>query len=339
MYSNMPLALIDNPAVIIALIVLAFVVIMGLIGLKTVQQANVILIERFGRYHRTLQPGINIIWPVVDKCRALDWRVMTEGYDGAPVVTYVKRKSVDLREQVLDFPRQQVITKDNVVIGVNGLLYYQITDANRAVYEINNLPIALEKLAQTTLRNIIGDLDLDSTLTSRDDINGKMRKVLDDASDKWGVKVNRVELQDIVPPESVREAMEKQMTAERARRATIIEAEGIKESKILRAEGERGAEIARAEGQRQALILEAEGEASARMSVAEGEAQALIKVNEALANTKMDGAEYRVAMRYLDTLAKIGSGGEGTKTVFLPFESSAALGGLGAIQEILKGKS
>jgi regulator of protease activity HflC (stomatin/prohibitin superfamily) len=329
----------DNPLLIIALIVLAFVIVMGLIGLKTVQQASVILIERFGRYHRTLQPGINIIWPVVDKCRSLDWRVLTEGYDGELVVTYVKRKSVDLREQVLDFPRQQVITKDNVVIGVNGLLYYQITDSKRAVYEISNLPIALEKLAQTTLRNIIGDLDLDSTLSSRDEINGKMRKVLDDASDKWGVKVNRVELQDIVPPESVREAMEKQMTAERSRRATILEAEGVKQSKILRAEGERGAEIARAEGQRQASILEAEGEAAARMSVAEGEAKALLAVNAALATTKMDGAEYRVALRYLETLGQIGNGSEGSKTVFLPFESSAALGGLGAIQEILKGKA
>jgi regulator of protease activity HflC (stomatin/prohibitin superfamily) len=226
-----------------------------------------------------------------------------------------------------------------VVIGVNGLLYYQITDSKRAVYEISNLPIALEKLAQTTLRNIIGDLDLDSTLSSRDEINGKMRKVLDDASDKWGVKVNRVELQDIVPPESVREAMEKQMTAERSRRATILEAEGVKQSKILRAEGERGAEIARAEGQRQASILEAEGEAAARMSVAEGEAKALLAVNAALATTKMDGAEYRVALRYLETLGQIGNGSEGSKTVFLPFESSAALGGLGAIQEILKGKA
>ena len=328
-----------HPAIIIALIVLALVILMGLLGLKTVQQANIILVERFGRYHRTLYPGINILWPIIDKCRALDWRVVTEGYDGQPVISYIKRKTVDLREQVLDFPQQQVITKDNVVIGVNGLLYYQITDPNRAVYEIANLPIALEKLAQTTLRNIIGDLDLDSTLTSRDEINGKMRKVLDDASDKWGVKVNRVELQDISPPESVREAMEKQMTAERDRRATILEAEGIKTSKILRAEGERGAEIARAEGQRQASILEAEGEATARMSVAEGEANAIRMVNEALAETKMDGAEYRIAVRYLETLGEIGTNSEGSKTVFLPFESSSALGGLGAIQEMLKGKS
>ncbi|MCP5020912.1 MAG: SPFH/Band 7/PHB domain protein [bacterium] len=328
----------DHPAVIIALIVLAFVVIMGLIGLKTVQQANVILIERFGRYHRTLNPGINIIWPVVDKCRALDWRVVTEGYDGEIMTTYVKRKSVDLREQVLDFPRQQVITQDNVVIGVNGLLYYQITDPNRAVYEIANLPIALEKLAQTTLRNIIGDLDLDSTLTSRDEINGKMRQVLDDASDKWGVKVNRVELQDIQPPETVREAMEKQMTAERDRRAAILEAEGVKQSKILRAEGERGAEIARAEGSRQASILEAEGEAAARMSVAEGEAKALEMVNAALADTKMDSSEYRIAVKYLEMLGQVGTSSDGSKTVFMPFESSSALGGLGAIQELLKGK-
>ncbi len=325
-----------SPVFIIAVIVLAFVFLMGLLGLKTVQQANVMLIERFGRFHRTLQPGINIIWPIIDRPRGLEWREVTESVRGESVIRYVMRSTVDLREQVLDFPRQQVITKDNVMIGVNGLLYYQITDPKRGVYEIASLPSALEKLAQTTLRNIIGDLDLDATLSSRDDINGRMRKVLDDASDKWGVKVNRVELQDISPPESVREAMEKQMTAERARRAVIIEAEGSKESQILRAEGERDAEVARAEGSRQAAILQAEGEAKSRFSVAEGEALALKQITEALKDSKMDGAQYRVVATYLETLANIGAGSEGSKTVFLPFEASAALGGLGSIQELMK---
>ncbi|MCB9908973.1 MAG: SPFH/Band 7/PHB domain protein [Planctomycetes bacterium] len=325
-----------NPFLVIGLIVLAFVVLMGLLGLKTVQQANVMLIERFGRYHRTLQPGINIIWPLIDKSRGIDWREIIETARGEQIVQYIQRPTVDLREQVLDFPRQKVITKDNVMIEVNGLLYYQITDSKRAVYEIVNLPSALEKLAQTTLRNIIGDLDLDSTLSSRDDINGRMRRVLDDASDKWGVKVNRVELQDIAPPESVREAMEKQMTAERSRRAVILESEGVKESKVLRAQGERDAEIARAEGVRQSAILQAEGEAQSRLSVAEGEAQALALISAALKDSNMDGAQYRVIATYLQTLAAIGAGQEGSKTVFLPFEASAALGGLGSIQEIMK---
>ncbi|MEZ5976184.1 MAG: stomatin-like protein [Planctomycetota bacterium] len=332
----MPIAVI-SPVLIIALAVLGFVLLMGLMGLKTVQQANVMLIERFGRYSRTLQPGINIIWPIIDRPRGIEWREIVESVRGETIVNYVNRSVVDLREQVLDFPRQKVITRDNVVIEVNGLLYYQITDPKRAVYEIASLPVALEKLAQTTLRNILGDLDLDSTLSSRDEINSKMRQVLDDASDKWGVKVNRVELQDIAPPESVKAAMEKQMTAERDRRAVILEAEGIKQSKILRAEGERDAEIARAEGARRAAILEAEGEATARLSVAEGEAKALGNLAEALKGTSMDVSQYRVVANYLNTLAQIGAGGEGSKTVFLPFEASAALGGLGSIQEILKG--
>ncbi len=331
-----PIAAVAEPLLIIGLIVLAFVVIMGLLGLKTVQQANVMLIERFGKFHRQLQPGINIIWPIIDKPRRIEWREVVEGVRGELIVNYVQRPTVDLREQVLDFPRQQVITRDNVMISVNGLLYYQITDPKRAIYEIASLPIALEKLAQTTLRNIIGDMDLDSTLSSRDDINTRMRTVLDDASDKWGVKVNRVEIQDISPPESVREAMEKQMTAERDRRARIIEAEGVKAANVLRAEGERDAEIARAEGERQAKILEAEGEAQSRLSVAQGEAEALRNLEAALSSTQMDGAQYRIVATYLKTLEQIGASKDGSKTVFLPFEASAALGGLGSIQEIMK---
>ncbi len=209
---------------------------------------------------------------------------------------------------------------------INGLLYYQITDPRRAVYEVKNLPNAIEKLAQTTLRNIIGELALDATLSSRDEINGKMRTVLDDATDKWGVKVNRVEIQDIDPPVTVREAMEMQMRAERERRATILEAEGIKQSKILRAEGERGSLIAEAEGERQSRILKAQGEA-----------ESIAVVAAALEREQMNPADYLIAMKYLGTLSEIGVGSGGDKTVFLPFESSAALGSLGSLREMFKG--
>jgi len=203
-------------------------------------------------------------------------------------------------------------------------LYYQVTDPRRAVYEVANLPIAIEKLAQTTLRNIIGEMELDTTLSSRDEINAKMRNVLDEATDKWGVKVNRVELQDISPPHTVVDAMEKQMKAERERRAHILEAEGIKQSQILRAQGERDSQIAIAEGDRQSRVLRASGEA-----------EGLELVRKALAGIDANAAQYQVALTYLDTLKEIGKAGPGDKTVFLPFESADLLGGIGGLRELL----
>ncbi|MBT3339456.1 MAG: SPFH/Band 7/PHB domain protein [Planctomycetes bacterium] len=312
------------PGLIIILSFVVFIIVMGAMGLRTVKQAEVIIIERLGKYHRTLSPGINIIWPIIDKARPISWRTMSRNRDGSSILIHTMSRSIDLREQVFDFPSQQVITADNVMIEINGLLYYQITDPQAAVYEIANLPNAIEKLAQTTLRNIIGDLALDMTLTSRDEINKKMREVLDEATDKWGVKVNRVEVQDIEPPESVREAMEKQMKAERERRAAILEAEGVKASKVLRAEGERDSQIAVAEGDRQAAVLRADGEAAA-----------LERVEGALAAQGTSSAQYQVALSYLATLEKLASQGRGDKTVFLPYESANVLGSLGSIKELL----
>ena len=252
-------------------VVIAFVTVVlvgAALGLKIINQSQAMVVERLGKYLRTLDPGLNLIFPLIDKPRSILWRTRVTNLKGIDIVREQHSRTVDMREQVFDFPKQSVITADNVVIEINGLLYYQVTDPRRAVYEINNLPNAIEKLAQTTLRNIIGELALDATLTSRDEINGKMRTVLDDATDKWGVKVNRVEVQDIDPPVTVREAMEMQMRAERERRATILEAEGVKASKILRAEGERGALIAEAEGARQSRILVAQGESESIALVA-----------------------------------------------------------------------
>ena len=240
-------------------------------GVVIVQQAEVVIVERLGKFDRVLESGFNFIIPVIEAPRAIDWKVTQKGFDGTTYSIVQKRTRIDLREAVYDFPRQNVITKDNVSISINALLYFQIVDPKSAVYEIQNLPEAIEKLTQTNLRNLVGQLDLDESLVSRDKINHELRAILDDATNKWGVKVNRVELQDIIPPTDIQTAMEKQMKAERDRRAAILEAEGLKKSAVLKAEGEKEAAINRAEGEKQANILKAEGIAQARILEADGE--------------------------------------------------------------------
>ena len=258
--------------VVIVIVLLAIVIVKK--TLVIIPQSETKIIERLGRYYATLQPGINIIIPFID--RAKEIVALKNG-------RYTYTTAIDLREQVYDFDRQNVITKDNIQMQINALLYFQIVDPFKAVYEINNLPNAIEKLTQTTLRNIIGEMELDQTLTSRDTINTKLRGVLDDATNKWGIKVNRVELQDITPPASVLQAMEKQMQAERDKRATILTSEGEKQAQILQSEGEKAAKINRAEAEKQQAILLAEGEASARIRKAEAEAAAIEKaVNSVL---------------------------------------------------------
>src|SRR5262245_27440092 len=194
---------------IILWLIALFVIVFAARGIKIVQQAETMVIERLGKYHRTLGSGINVIWPVVETPREIDWRYEEETTEGEKIVRRQRINKLDLRETVYDFPRQSVITKDNVVVEINALLYFQVTDPVRAVYEIANLPDAIEKLTQTTLRNVIGEMDLDEALSSRDAVNTKLRAILDEATDKWGVKVNRVELQDITPPQDIRIAMEK----------------------------------------------------------------------------------------------------------------------------------
>ncbi|MDR3566596.1 MAG: SPFH/Band 7/PHB domain protein [Syntrophobacteraceae bacterium] len=323
-------------SVIIVLGVLAlFVIVFAVRGFLIVPQSETMVIERLGRYHRTLGSGINILWPLFDKPRQIEWRYILTDQSGKTIVKKLSVKRIDLRETVYDFPRQNVITKDNVVIELNALLYFQITDPIKTVYEIANLPDAIEKLTQTTLRNVIGELDLDETLSSRDTINSKLRVILDDASEKWGVKVNRVELQDINPPPDIRDAMEKQMRAERSRRAAILEAEGLKQANILEAEGIRAAEISKAEGSRQAKILMAEGEAQARIKVAEAEAEAIRAITQTVSVSNVDPGNYLIALRYIEALKEMVSG-QNTKVVYLPFEASAILGSLGGIREMFE---
>lgn len=308
---------------VILIIIAVFVLFLIAKGVIVVKQAEVVVLERLGRYHRTLESGLHIIWPIIDKSRNINWRYIKTDLKGRNYVITKSESRIDLRETVYDFPRQNVITSDNVTIEINAILYFQVTDPVKAVYEVHNLPDAIEKLTQTTLRNVIGELELDKTLTSRDTINTKLRVILDEATDKWGVKVNRVELQDINPPEDIKNAMEKQMRAERNRRARILESEGEKKSQILVAEGEKDAKIARAEG-----------EAKSRLLVAQAEAEAISKIMDAVKSTGTDPAQYMLAMKYIAAFNDIVQNND--KTVVVPYESSAVLGSLETIKQLFK---
>ena len=298
-----------------------------------VPQSETRVIERLGRFHSVLNPGLNFIIPFIDKPKTIYTRRVENGLNGRHVVRTTATTVIDLREQVYDFPSQQVITRDNVTTEINALLYFQITDPKKAVYEIDNLPNAIEKLTQTSLRNVIGELELDETLTSRDTINSRLQNILDDATNKWGVKVNRVELQDITPPQSVRVAMEKQMQAERNRRAEILNAEGEKQSLILRSEGEKASKINQAEARKQSEILRAEGEAKAIILNAQAEADAILRVAEAVRSGNTDPATYMLAMKYIEALREMTSGKD-NKTVFMPYEASSVLSSIGSIKNL-----
>lgn len=286
-----------------------------------VQQAEVVIIERFGCFHKMLPAGIHFVIPFVDLRRQVLWTFIKDTQSGKSTYRYnVFLDRIDLRETVYDFPRQNVITKDNITIEINALLYFQITDPKASVYEVANLPQAMEKLVQTTLRNIIGAMDLDETLTSRDKINEKLQIVLDEATDKWGVKVNRVELQEIMPSIDIREAMEKQMRAERDRRAIILEAEGKKSSAILEAEGDY-----------QARVTKAKGEGEARLILAQAESESIKVIKNAIPNA--DPLPYLIAINYIKMLPEI-TKGKDNKLILLPYESSALMGSLATIKDL-----
>ena len=306
---------------------LALAIVFVKMAVVIIPQSETRIIERLGKYYATLKPGVNIIIPFIDRAKV----VVTQQRG-----QYFYSSAIDLREQVYDFDKQNVITKDNIQMQINALLYFQIVDPFKTVYEINNLPNAIEKLTQTTLRNIIGEMELDQTLTSRDTINTKLRGVLDDATNKWGIKVNRVELQDITPPSSVLQAMEKQMQAERNKRAAILTSEGDKQFQILQSEGDKAATINRAEADKQQAILRAEGEATARIRKAEAEAIAIAKITEAVGKST-NPANYLLAQKYIQMLNEVAQGDK-TKTVFLPYEATNLMGSIGGIKELFKGE-
>ena len=283
-------------AALIVLIVIAAVVLVTIAqGVRIVPQARAGIVERLGRYHRTLDPGLALVVPYVDRVKPL----------------------LDLREQVVSFPPQPVITEDNLTIQIDTVIYFQVTDPKSATYEIANYIAAIEQLTVTTLRNVIGGMNLEETLTSRDKVSSALRAVLDEATGKWGIRVNRVELKAVDPPASIQEAMEKQMRAERDRRAAILTAEGVKQSQILTAEGEKQSAILRAEGQREAQILSAQGQSQAIETVFEA-------IHRGDADPKL------LAYQYLQMLPQIAQG-DSNKIWIIPSEFTQALGNLGSV--------
>jgi regulator of protease activity HflC (stomatin/prohibitin superfamily) len=308
---------------ILLIIFVIFVISIISRGLIIVRQAEVVIIERLGKYHATLSSGLHLIVPIFDRPRPIHWRYVRNDMRGNAMVVMRVENRIDLRETVYDFPRQKVITSDNVTIDINALLYFQVTAPYKAVYEIGNLPDAIEKLTQTTLRNVIGEMELDKCLISRDTINTKLRNILDEATDKWGVKVNRVELQDIMPPKEIQTAMEKQMRAERDKRARILEADGEREFAVRVADGDR-----------QAKINRAQGEAEAKLLVADAEKRSIQMIAEAVSATKTDPAQYMLALKYIIAFTDIVQ--KGDKTVVVPYEATAMLGSIKMMEQLFK---
>lgn len=291
--------MIDAITTIFAFIAI-LVIVLTVKGIRVVPERSVMMIERLGKFSRQLNAGLNVIIPIIDAPRKVPVRTTIRDGNGNKYHQVTMETNLDLREQVYDFPAQQVITRDNVGILVDAVVYFAIMDAKRATYEIANLPLALETLTQTTLRNVIGEMDLDDTLSSRDTINAKLVETIDQAANGWGVKVNRVEVQDITPPQDVTQAMEQVMKAERERRANVTEAEGFKKAEVLKAEGQRDARIAEAEGEKVAQLKEAEGEADAIRAVARAKGEELQILAAHLG--QQGTADYLVALRYMETL-------------------------------------
>ena len=292
-------------------------------ALRVVPQAHVMIIERMGRYHRTLASGLNLVIPLIDK--PSPFLIRTQGR-----LTLLNH--VDMREMVLGLDSEQVITRDNVGMGVGSVIYYQVIDPVKAKYEIQDVGYAIDQLTRTNLRNLMGGLTLDESLTSRDHVNVRLREVLDEASEKWGVKVTRVEIREIDPPKAISDSMALQMQAERERRAQVTTAEGQKQGAVLRAEGEKAAKILAAEGDRDSQIARAEGDRQSEILRASGNAQALTTqfkaINEAGVSPQI------LALKYIEALQSMSSG---NNKVFIPYEATALLGALGSISEAVGG--
>jgi len=292
------------------IILLVIILVIAFKSIKIVKQAEVYIIERLGKYHKIADAGLTIIVPFIDHVRSV----------------------VSLKQQTMDIPPQGVITKDNVTITIDTVVFYKITDPAKAVYEIQSLKKGIEYLAITTIRDIVGKMDLDATFSSRDAINDQLRVILDEATDQWGCKVDRVEIKDITPPADIRDAMEKQMNAERNKRALILQAEGERQSAITIAEGQKEAAILQAEADKESKIRRAAGEAEAIKQVAQAKAKEVEMIYTAMKKANPD--ERLVQLKSLEALEKVANGD--ANKVFIPFEATQALSSLGAIKEVFK---
>lgn len=291
------------------LFLLVLAVVLVTLGVKSVSQGMEFTVERFGRYTHTLRPGLNFIVPILDR---------------------IGRK-MNMMEQVLDVPSQEVITKDNAMVTVDGVVFFQVVDAAKAAYEVHNLEYATLNLIMTNIRTVMGSMDLDELLSKRDEINAQLLTVVDDATTPWGLKVTRIEIKDIAPPRDLVEAMGRQMKAERVKRANILEAEGFRQAAILKAEGEKQSAILTAEGKKEAAFREAE----ARERLAEAEAKATLMVSQAIEKGDINAINYFVATRYVDSLQNIASA-PNSKLIFMPLEASGVIGAIGGIAELAK---
>jgi len=307
-------------------VIVAFLVVVAVIllsGIRIVPQAQVMVVERLGKFHAVLGSGLNIIIPLLDRTRSIILRVENR---------YQPSRFVDMREQVMGFDKIPVITRDNVAMEVGSVIYYQVVDAVRALYEIENLSLAIDQLTQTNIRNVMGGLALDETLTSRETLSTRLRVVLDEATEKWGVKVTRVELKEIEPPPQIKSAMAVQMTAERERRAAVTQAEGQKAAQILQAEGEKASRILRAEGERDAAIAQAEGRRQAATLLAQGESAAIKMVYGAIHDGRATGDV--LAIKYFETLQAIANGP--ANKFFVPYEATALITAFSSVRDALK---
>jgi regulator of protease activity HflC (stomatin/prohibitin superfamily) len=309
--------------IVVLLVLIGIVLSVGRSAFRIVGQAEVMVIERLGRFNRVARSGFNFLMPFIDRPRTIDVRVFDTDVNGVKRVRASATSRIDLREQVLNFPSQPVITKDNVTINIDAVIYYRVADPQKATYAVQNLPFALETLTRTTLRNIVGEMELDQTLGSRDTINKRMRDVIEEASIGWGVDVTRVELQAIEPPRDIQQSMELQMRAERERRAAVTNAEAGKRAAILEAEGVR-----------ESAVLRAQGMAEARLAMAQAEAETIARIASAMPGTEtLQAATYLLALRYFEALPAVAQGP--ATTMFLPAEATGVLAALGSLRSLL----